>query len=445
MIPFLFGIPVIALAMTWDIETVDHIGDVGSHSSLATDADGGLHISYQDVTNNDLRYARKSGGQWTIETVDSNGGQFTSIVVDDEGAAHIAYLAWGDWDLNYASNPDGAWTIETVDSTYAGLYASLALDSQGQPYIGYQKGCCGHGDLMVAWKSGDGWTIEKVDAGGWVAWYTSLAVASDGGVHVCHCDHEIGNNLRYAERRDGQWTVETVTEDAEFSSLALGTDGLVHMSYATGPVMYVHESPGGWSTETVTPQGWAARETSLAVDANGEPHVGFSKVRPSGLHYARRTGGRWTVESVDSGSVGFPSLALGPFGTLHMSYYDHSSGDLKHAMATPEVSSVHRDAGSVRQLRLSAWPLPYEGVGDVRILVESIGDLGGAVRSGNLTIYGLTGRVVRTIARGIHPRSVCEVTWDGRNEHGRRVGAGTYFLSFQGAGHDQRLKLVVVR
>ena len=41
------------------------------------------HISYYDSTNGDLKYAAKSGGSWTLETVDAPGdvGRYTSLVL----------------------------------------------------------------------------------------------------------------------------------------------------------------------------------------------------------------------------------------------------------------------------------------------------------------------------------------------------------------------------
>ena len=52
-----------------------------------------VHISYYDVTNGDLKYAVKNAGAWSLETVDATGdvGSHTSIAVDaqDNPLLHI--------------------------------------------------------------------------------------------------------------------------------------------------------------------------------------------------------------------------------------------------------------------------------------------------------------------------------------------------------------------
>jgi hypothetical protein len=66
---------------TWSIITVDTTANVGSFSSIALDSIDCPHISYYDVTNGDLKYAKWTGSSWSIETVDADGivGYWTSI------------------------------------------------------------------------------------------------------------------------------------------------------------------------------------------------------------------------------------------------------------------------------------------------------------------------------------------------------------------------------
>lgn len=51
------------------------------------------HISYNDESNGDLRYATNKSGQWVTAAVESNGnvGWYTSLALDASDKAHISY------------------------------------------------------------------------------------------------------------------------------------------------------------------------------------------------------------------------------------------------------------------------------------------------------------------------------------------------------------------
>ena len=85
-------------------ETVDADGLVGEFTSLALDAQGNPASATAITTNLDLKYAAKSGGTWTIETVDSAGAwgishrwRWTS-----RGTPDIGYRDLANADLKYA-------------------------------------------------------------------------------------------------------------------------------------------------------------------------------------------------------------------------------------------------------------------------------------------------------------------------------------------------------
>jgi hypothetical protein len=73
LIGILAVIPENVIAETWSIETVDSTGDVGELTSMALDSNGYPHISYSDITNRYLKYAKWTGSAWSNEAVDSGG------------------------------------------------------------------------------------------------------------------------------------------------------------------------------------------------------------------------------------------------------------------------------------------------------------------------------------------------------------------------------------
>jgi hypothetical protein len=330
------------------IETADGSpNEVGAYTSLALDASGNPHVSYFDNTNNDLKYARKSGGVWTIETADGAGsvGEYTSLALDASGNPHISYFNISNEDIKYARKSGGVWTIETPVSSLKDLaYTSLALDASGNPHISYYDHTST--DLEYARKSGAFWTRQTVDgSSSSVGLEPSLAVDASGNPHISYYDLTNGN-LKYAHKSAGVWVIETAdgaaSNTGRFTSLALDASGNPHVSYydlTFGDLKYARKSGGVWVIETADGSS-SGFYTSLALDASENPHVSYHDVTNGNLKYARKLGGLWVIETPDeAGNVGeHCSLALDASGNPHVSYFDDTNDNLKYAMAIPWTS-----------------------------------------------------------------------------------------------------------
>ena len=73
-------------------------------------------------------------------------GSFTSIAIDSNGYVHISYYDCGELtggfctkgDLKYATNASGSWKTYTIDSEGdVGEWTSIAIDSNGKVHISY--------------------------------------------------------------------------------------------------------------------------------------------------------------------------------------------------------------------------------------------------------------------------------------------------------------------
>lgn len=79
---------------SWVSSIVDSMSWVGgTEVSMAVDSTGGIHISYQDSLNADLKYATNTGGIWRQQFVATSGavGGYSQIRVDSVGKIHIAF------------------------------------------------------------------------------------------------------------------------------------------------------------------------------------------------------------------------------------------------------------------------------------------------------------------------------------------------------------------
>ena len=181
-------------------------------------------------------------------------------------------------------------------------------------------------------------------------------------------------------------TVDATGTTGFWTSLALDAQGNPHISYfalGSGDLRYAKRIGGVWSFETVDAVGSVGSYTSIAIDALGNPHISYHDETNLDLKYATKVGGAWTIQTLDGAggiSVGlYTSIALDAQGLAHISYYDQTNGNLKYARntgiggwTTQSVDGGSSDTGMFTSLALDASGLArisYHEVtgGDLRI------------------------------------------------------------------------------
>jgi PKD repeat protein len=324
----------------WLITTVDSTDDVGKWTSIVLDGRGFPHISYWDVTNEDLKFTQWFGSGWQIETLDSDGnvGMHSSIDLDRKGFPHISYQDRTYKDLKYVKWTGTSWDIATVDQIGdLGVSTSIALDSYDYPHIAYEEMDPIH-DLKYARWDGSQWLNETVDYEDNVGWYASIAIDSLDRPHISYDDHTY-DDPKYATRNGATWEIERVNDTyilTSGSSLALDSKDNPHVCFGrfdTLDLMYAKRDGGRWKTETVDFADDVGAAHSIAIDSNDLPHISYLDLTYYDLKYARFDGSKWKIETVDSyAMVGwYTDIAVDADNKPHISYYNWSNGDLKYA------------------------------------------------------------------------------------------------------------------
>ena len=316
-----------------------------------------VYVTWQTDAGNatDATFTLLDGdGTWALETIDSAGkvGAYTSIEVDAAGKPRISYYNISGGDLKYAEkDSDGVWAIETVDgSTALGqLEGTTSVDQTAAPddYTGgdgtlwEQIGSAiniSNGVITVRLSDlGDASVVA--DAVRIVSVATSAEFIVDNGT-AAYSESGVGwsalgtgynggsrTHLPGTGSNSATWTFAGLDDGQYDIFVTWVTDA----ANATNASFSIYD--GSLGSLDLTDVG---QFTSLALDEAGQPHITYYDVTNRDLKHAWMTGGDWQIETVDSGGdVGqFTSMALDAANKPHISYLDYTNGDLKYARWT---------------------------------------------------------------------------------------------------------------
>jgi len=241
------------------------------------------------------------------------------------------------------------WDISTV-MEFSGK-SSCALDSQGTIHIGFID--LMEGDVKYAKLTDDGWDIETVDSGNHVTQYTSIAIDSNDRPHMAYCYNSSEMNMEdkqlvYAKRSEDGWSTEilatglltgspfSLTLDSEDRPYICAYNFTEYLNeygwfdYIPLSVKCVYFNGSQWNIETVDSQGYIGSGCSITMDSNDRPHMTYIDHSYGDLKYAFFNGSQWVKDIVDTDDSvrWYTSIVTDSMDLPHIAYYNDT---LKYA------------------------------------------------------------------------------------------------------------------
>jgi hypothetical protein len=190
--------------LTWKVQTIDSADYVFWWPSFVLDSNNNPHVAFYDDNNDLLKYATYIDNSWKMYTIDETDNAQSAIAIDSKGYPYVAYGKGTS--LEYASWNDNGWNIQTIDSSNysGGTGISLFLDSKDQAHVSYISEL----GQMYAEQTNKKWVIELVDPMGY-GLSNSLALDTNGNPHIVY-DKFVGTtrgapiwgNLTYASLKN---------------------------------------------------------------------------------------------------------------------------------------------------------------------------------------------------------------------------------------------------
>ncbi len=258
---------------SWKVEPVARLANVWV-DAVRTDAAGGLHLLYTDLSTTRVVHAqRPPGGTWTSSVVGQGHG--AALAIDAEGTLHAVLRTHEPTGSRYARRAGGAWRSEPVDPSTAPTHVSLALDAKGRVHLAYVGSRATQ--LFHAVRGASGWRRTLIATRPGTATFQGVDLAFSPGGEPAVATVTTGDTLYLAEHTGGTWSMAPVLTGVDYLrevSLAIDAGGNHHVGYMAGDysASYATDREGPWRHLPLLPSSFAP--ASLALTPASQPMLG---------------------------------------------------------------------------------------------------------------------------------------------------------------------------
>ena len=412
-----------------------------------------------------------------------NWGQTDSATVSDSGRVYIAWqdsrlfsiptagepISYAIFFRTFQSRGGAGFGPEIQVSAYDSLSAAtspvLARGDSSRVWIVWQKGPTpgANPDLFYAIYNTTTRTMgaqQQLTNDAAFSGSASIAATRDGVVHVAWVDTRTAAQQIWTKRfvPGSGWTPDAQlvfsTASATQPSLTADYKGRVHLVWrdsrdGDSEIYYKEYRPGiGWDAADtrVTVNTATQSEPSVDADPQSNVYVVWTDQRNGSsnpdIFYEERKAGIWQPEvalvsatSDTTNSVQqFPAITHDGEATTYVAWTDHrlpaTSGknrEVFYKVGTGLVTGVEAEVTPPMTRLLRNYPNPFNPA--TRIVFRLDRDAQATLR-----VFDVHGRLVRTLVDSYLAAGPRTVEWDGRDDRGRPLASGTYYMRLQGGG-----------
>jgi hypothetical protein len=273
------------------IETVDS-NNTKRNIALTFNNSGIPYILYNaDYSEGMLKMAYKTGTTWHIDTLfpgSHDGVGAFSLKFDKSNNIHILYTGYhgSTWKYFYAKKTGSNWSLDTLDSQY-GNFGYMVLDANDNPHVAYFYQKSAVKQIRYAKKIGGVWIRDTIEASATLG-NISIGFDPSGNPHILSSS---GKDLKYYSLSGSVWTAVTKTflynQDGNVQ-LIIDNSGKAHITthYFLSTRYMTFTSPNTWTDEEL--EGWtdAVFISSLALNASNNPFIAYVKNKNLWVAYA---------------------------------------------------------------------------------------------------------------------------------------------------------------
>lgn len=430
--------------------------------AMALDVSGDAHLVWQDTRDggSSVYYRKRAAGVWQAEekiTGDSVYCYSPCIDVGPDGTLHVAYARTmgeqANHDIYYRYRTPGyAWSAEEQVTDYheRDLNPSVAAGDSlvCVAWESRENGFFRAHNVYCSARSDTGWS-DRVDVDASPArdsFRPSMAYGADGLLHIVYERHtaNIPNEKEKVVHKSwdgaawsGRTGLSTTTSYSRTPVIAAGDDSTLHVVWQDGEngggdIFYAMYDGAAWQVaEQIVTGGTEASTPSVAVDGAGHVHVVWVDHRhaETEIYYMTNDGGGWSAEERLTRAPGpstLPVVNARLTDEVFVVWTDLRHGDSElYFLGTESGAGVDpwSPAGGegVALHMAPPHPMPFTSETTVAFRLTQPADV-------SLGVFDVRGRLVRSLARGRHSAGLHRAVWDGRNDSGRRVESGVYYI-----------------